>query len=108
MAHHIDHEWDLAQSNGFTVRMLIGQARDANGHLTDGSFKGSARIVHGGHPMEANIEEGRLNGDELAFKVRWPSGAMGQYIGRFDGSGHLTGVTFDVAHPHSQATWFRV
>jgi hypothetical protein len=54
--------------------------------------------------MEANVEEGRLNGDELALKVRWPSGAIGQHIGRFDGSGRLTGVTFDVAPPHGQAT----
>ena len=58
--------------------------------------------------MEANVESGRLNGDELEFRVRWPSNAVGQYVGRFDGSGRLTGFTFDVAHPTSQATWFRI
>ena len=36
MARHIDGEWDLAQSNGFTVRMLISQPRGQDGNVTDG------------------------------------------------------------------------
>jgi hypothetical protein len=55
---------------------------------------------------EANLS-GALSGSSFEFTVAWPNGSTGQYTGNFDAGGHLSGVTFDVAHPTSQATWFR-
>jgi hypothetical protein len=105
MARDVDGAWQLAQSNGFTVEVDIVQPRDGSGNLGDGDVHGGAKIVEGGSG-EANLE-GNLAGDALEFRVHWPNGAVGQYSGRYDASGSLSGVTFDIANPGSQATWFR-
>jgi hypothetical protein len=39
------------------------------------------------------------------LNITWPQ-ARGRYEGTFQPDGTLTGVTFDVQHPSSQATWF--
>jgi hypothetical protein len=103
MAHHVDGAWILVQSNGFRVEVDIAQARDSNGNLADGALHGSAQVIGG---AEANLS-GRLSGDSLEFGVDWPNGTVGQYSGNFDAGGNLSGVTFDLANPTSQATWFR-
>ncbi len=101
MSNSIAGEWTLAQSNGYTVKMTIFP-QDNGGYL------GNAEVVGGGPHMIATADDLSFNGVGLSFKVKWPNGgAIGQYIGQYDGSGNLTGVTFDVAHPNSQATWFR-
>jgi len=103
MAQNVDGAWSLVQSNGFTVEVDIAQARDPSGNLADGPLHGSAHQVGGG---ETNLY-GALNGDSLEFRVDWPNGAVGQYSGNFDAGGNLSGVTYDVTNPTSQATWFR-
>jgi hypothetical protein len=37
--------------------------------------------------------------------ITW-SNARGRYEGTFHPDGTLTGITFDIQHPQSQATWF--
>ena len=69
----------------------------------DGSLRGSGRIVGG---REAN-GSGQLTGNAFLFTVDWNNnGKGGQYSGTFDGEGRLSGVTFDIDNPGSQATWF--
>jgi hypothetical protein len=108
MAHNVDGIWELVQSNGFTVRVDIAQARDPGGGLADGGLHGAAKEINGAGVAlaEANLS-GALNGSSFEFTVAWPNGSTGQYTGNYDAGGHLSGVTFDVAHPTSQATWFR-
>jgi hypothetical protein len=107
MAHDVDGIWDLVQSNGFTVRVDIVQPRGPGG-LTDGELHGAAKQVGAGGVdlAEANLS-GALSGNSFEFVVAWPNGSKGQYSGNFDAGGNLSGVTFDIAHPESQATWFR-
>jgi hypothetical protein len=92
----VDGRWTITQSNGFQVIFDIDQ-RD------DGELRGSGAIVGG---IEAS-GEGRLDGAAFVFTVDWNNdGSGGRYEGQFDPEGHLSGVTFDLAHPQSQATWF--
>jgi hypothetical protein len=108
MAHNVDGIWELVQSNAFRVRVDIAQSRDPSGALADGGLHGAAKELNpaGVELAEANLS-GALNGSSFEFTVAWPNGSTGQYTGNFDAGGHLSGVTFDVAHPTSQATWFR-
>jgi hypothetical protein len=108
MAHNVDGIWELVQSNGFGVQVDIVQSRDAGGALADGALRGAAKELNsaGTELAEANLS-GALSGNSFEFTVAWPNGSEGQYSGSFDAVGHLSGVTFDVAHPTSQATWFR-
>jgi hypothetical protein len=103
MAQNVDGQWSLVQSNGFTVEVDVVQARDPSGNLADGPVHGSALQVGDG---ESNLN-GALNGDSLEFEVDWPNGARGQYSGTFDAGGNLSGITYDLTNPGSQATWFR-
>lgn len=103
MAHNVEGPWMLVQSNGFRVSVDIAQARDPSGRLTDGPFHGAAQVVGG---AEANLN-GELSGDSFEFEVDWPNGTRGKYEGNFDAREFLSGVTFDLANPTSQATWFQ-
>lgn len=108
MAHDVDGVWEIVQSNGFLVRVDIAQPRDPSGNLADGDLHGAAKEVGAGGVdlVEANLS-GALRGDSFEFTADWPNGTKGQYSGNFDPGGNLSGVTFDLANPTSQATWFR-
>jgi hypothetical protein len=96
MARNINGQWTITQSNGFEVVFDIVQA-------PNGDLRGSGRVVGG---REAN-GRGKLSGDSFVFTVDWNgNGRGGRYSGQFDPAGHLSGVTFDLDHPTSQATWF--
>jgi hypothetical protein len=96
MARNINGQWTITQSNGFEVVFDIVQA-------PNGALHGSGRVVGG---REAN-GRGQLSGDSFSFTVDWNgNGRGGRYTGRFDAAGHLSGMTFDLDHPTSQATWF--
>jgi hypothetical protein len=89
-------KWTITQSNGFTVTFDMNQD-------PDGTLRGSATQQNG---FQAG-GEGRLAGDSFVFTVDWNNnGSGGRYEGHFDPQGHLSGTTFDLAHPQSQATWF--
>lgn len=108
MAHDVDGIWEIVQSNGFTVRVDIAQPRDASGNLADGDLHGAAKVVGAGGVDLAEADlSGALLGNSFEFTVAWPNGSKGQYSGTFDAGGNLSGVTFDLEHPTSQATWFR-
>ena len=50
---------------------------------------------------------GYSGADGFVYTVDWNNnGRGGQYSGTFDGEGRLSGVTFDIDNPGSQATWF--
>ena len=69
----------------------------------DGELHGSGHVLGG---LEAN-GSGRIDGNSFVFTVDWHNnGSGGRYEGTFDPEGHLSGVTFDLEHPGSQATWF--
>jgi hypothetical protein len=109
MAHNVDGIWSLVQSNGFVVTVDIAQPRDPNGRLADGPLHGAAKIpgLFDLPIAETNLT-GSLRGDDFEFRADWPNETRGQYSGRFDPSGRLSGVTFDLANPGSQATWARM
>ncbi|HCU93797.1 MAG TPA: hypothetical protein DHU96_14150 [Actinobacteria bacterium] len=73
-----------------------------------GIMHGAAKIVGaaGADLAEADLT-GMLRGNSFEFTVAWPNGTKGQYSGTFDPGGNLSGVTFDLENPTSQATWFR-
>lgn len=96
MARNMQGQWTITQSNGFEVVFILFQERD-------GALHGSARVIGG---REAN-GRGRVSGDSFSFTVDWfGNGRGGRYTGQFDAAGHLSGTTFDLDHPTSQATWF--
>ena len=107
MAHDVD-------GIGISCRATVSRcgwtscSHDSPRGLADGDLHGAAEQVNssGVDLAEANLS-GALSGNSFEFVVAWPNGSEGQYTGNFDAGGNLSGVTFDIAHPTSQATWFR-
>jgi hypothetical protein len=96
MARDINGQWTITQSNGFEVMFDIVQDGEGNLH-------GSGQVIGG---REANAS-GRLEGDAFVYTIDWNNnGKGGEYSGRFDPFGRLSGITFDLDNPSSQATWF--
>ena len=96
MARDINGQWRITQSNGFELMFYIVQE-------SDGRLHWSGQIIGG---MEAN-GSGQLDGNAFVYTVDWNNnGRGGQYSGTFDAEGRLSGVTFDIDNPGSQATWF--
>ena len=96
MARDINGQWKITQSNGFELMFDIVQE-------PDGTLRGSGQVVGG---REANAS-GQLNGNAFVYTIDWNNnGRGGQYSGTFNDEGRLSGVTFDLDNPGSQATWF--
>src|SRR6478736_905321 len=97
MPKNIVGQWDVVQSNGFTVHMEVNKLAQ------NGSFGGTASVV--GTAGVRELANGRVTDDEITFDV--PVGNVtGRYTGRFDSGGRLTGNGFQIEHPEVQATWF--
>ncbi|MES9539434.1 hypothetical protein [Actinomadura sp. NPDC000600] len=85
----------LFQSNGATPQVNVTQ--DGSGRLF-GTASGDNAV--------GTIEEGAVEGTSISFTIGWSNGSRGRYIGSLGSDRRLTGTTFDLAHPTSQATWF--
>ncbi|WP_310725556.1 hypothetical protein [Streptomyces sp. N2A] len=88
--------WTIYQSNSANATLSVTQ--DAQGNLT-----GTART---GSSTTGSIEQGFVDGTSIYFVIAWSDGARGRYIGSRGSDGRLSGVTTDLAHPTSQATWY--
>ena len=90
-------DWDIIQSNGFTVHVHLTQDGDR--------LFGSASV---GASAAEVTEESRIDGNACLIVLRWEpaGGSVGEYHGFIGVNRRLTGVTFDRAHPGSQASWF--
>ena len=95
MARDVSGEWTIVQSNGFEVLIDLVQRGPA--------IHGAMKVKPGG--PEANTH-GEVTDQALTLDVDWPNGTHGKYTGQFAPDGVLSGVTFDLANPTSQATWF--
>jgi hypothetical protein len=118
MAHNVSGNWQIVQSNGYKVNVSINQPVEVSVEpppvgefrlLTDGALTGTADEItpRGTDVSQQNPVTGQLAGDSFEILVDWRNGTKGQYSGTFDPAGNLAGVTFDVDHPGSQATWHR-
>jgi hypothetical protein len=86
--------WWVYQSNGYAVRMSVAQ--DSAGTLFgSASFGGSA----------GTITSGSVSGRNIYFTIGWSNGSQGRYTGALGPDRRLSGYTFDVRHPFSQANW---
>ena len=92
--------WSLLQSNECVVTVDIAQPRDPGGNLADGVLHGAAKIpgLFDLPIAEANLT-GALRGDEFELRADWPNQTNGHYLGHFDPTGRLSGITFDLANP---------
>ncbi|MEW1751700.1 hypothetical protein ACIQU1_22270 [Streptomyces angustmyceticus] len=88
--------WTIYQSNSANATLSVAQ--DAEGNLT-----GTART---GSSTTGTIEQGFVDGSSIYFVIAWSDGSRGRYIGSRGSDGRLSGVTTDLAHPTSQATWY--
>ena len=68
-------------------------------------LSGTAQTSHGLDEDFSQELDGTVSDTNFALNITWPQ-ARGRYEGTFQPDGTLTGVTFDVQHPSSQATWF--
>ncbi|WP_405836591.1 hypothetical protein OG528_05345 [Streptomyces platensis] len=87
--------WTLYQSNSANVTLSVTQ--DGQGKLTGIARTGSATT---------GTIEGFVDGSYLYFVIAWSDGSRGRYIGSRGADGRLSGVSTDLAHPSSQATWY--
>ncbi|MFG2865921.1 hypothetical protein [Streptomyces sioyaensis] len=88
--------WTLYQSNSSNTTLSVTQ--DAQGNLTG--------IAKAGSATTGTIEQGFVDGSYLYFVIAWSDGSKGRYIGSRGADGRLSGVSTDLAHPSSQATWY--
>lgn len=95
-----DHQ--LHQSNGAVVHLRLEQAIPQRDLAEAERLRGTAQAG----TMRSTEVSGTTRGDELFLVITWNQGAVGEYHGRFNLVGRLTGVTFDRTAPTSQATWF--
>lgn len=51
------------------------------------------------------FEQGFVDGTYIEFVIAWSNGSKGRYIGSLGADRRLGGVSTDLAHPESQATW---
>ncbi len=89
-------QWDAHQSNRTVVTFTIRPER--------GDF--TKLDVEARHPGGFAQGQGRVSGNSFEATVDWEAGPVGRYVGTFNSDGRLTGQTFDLANPSSQATWF--
>ena len=95
--------WTANQSNGFGTRFNLDQS-------DSGQLSGDATAfpLAGGDQMFGTVDSDGsvVRGDRVQIVVDWNQGSRGKYVGGFDFSGRLSGQTFDLANPTSQANWF--
>jgi hypothetical protein len=89
-------EWIAHQSNGLDVTFVI--------RPTDGDF--TVLDVEASHSGDKAAGKGQVSGDSFLVTVDWERGPVGRYTGTFGFDGRVSGATFDMANPSSQATWF--
>ncbi|MCX4528733.1 MULTISPECIES: hypothetical protein [unclassified Streptomyces] len=85
--------WTIYQSNA-TVRVDLRQ--DGNGHLYGSTSSGNT---------VGTLQEGSVDGEKIFFVVQWNHGPKGRYTGSLGPDRRLSGTTFDMNNPSSQATW---
>jgi hypothetical protein len=88
--------WDARQSNGFVATFDLNLRGDQGVFFGTASHSGGSVRGHG---------EGLITGDDFLFTVTWNNGTTGEYNGRFNAEGRITGNTFDKNHPQNSATW---
>ncbi|WP_405977621.1 hypothetical protein [Streptomyces sp. NBC_00158] len=86
-------KYDIYQSNA-TVRVDFSQ----NG---EGRVFGSARSGN----TVGTVREGSVDGQKIYFVIDWSHGPVGRYTGTRGPDGRLSGTTYDMTNPSSQATW---
>nr|WSZ99512.1 hypothetical protein OH820_31105 [Streptomyces sp. NBC_00857] len=91
MVMDVRDKWDLFQSNGFTLHMEVAEEDN------EGAFTGQANVD--GKAGFQPIADARATDSDFTFLL-----GNGRYVGNFN-NGRLSGITFDNAHPNSQATW---
>ncbi|MBA2518521.1 MAG: hypothetical protein H0V24_02540 [Chloroflexia bacterium] len=91
---NVDRNWALHQSNGAVVSLSLVQA---------GTNISSGTASHSN--VSSQSVTGSVNGDFLFLSIDWNNSTFGEYHGRFSPDGRLSGITFDVQNPGSQATW---
>jgi hypothetical protein len=92
----VSGRWDAQQSNGHVASFDI-QPRG-----NQGVFHGTAS--HSGGKVRGH-GEGVIRGNDFLFTVTWNNGTVGEYNGRFNEVGRITGVTFNVSNRQHSATW---
>ncbi|MCX4816629.1 hypothetical protein OG601_39180 [Streptomyces sp. NBC_01239] len=91
---YVGGTWKLYQSNGPVVTMNVSQD-------SAGTLYGSASCC--GTP--GTIRSGRVDGTGIYFVIAWSNGALGRYTGNLGPDRRLSGYTFDINNPSSQANW---
>ncbi|QES48357.1 hypothetical protein DEJ50_11520 [Streptomyces venezuelae] len=76
--------------------MRVNFRQDANGNLFGSVSSGNT---------VGTLREGNVNGNDIYFIVEWNHGPVGRYTGVRGPDRRLSGTTFDLNNPSSQATW---
>lgn len=85
--------WTLYQSN---ATVAVDFTQDSQGRLF-----GS---VHSGNTV-GTVREGSVDGQNIYFVIGWSHGPVGRYTGVRGPDGRLSGTTYDLTNPSSQASW---
>ncbi|MEU9717667.1 hypothetical protein [Streptomyces sp. NPDC047976] len=85
--------YEIYQSNA-TVHVDFSQ--NAEGRLF-GSVRSGNTV--------GNVREGSVDGQQIYFVIAWSHGPVGRYTGTRGPDGRLSGTTYDLTNPSSQATW---
>jgi hypothetical protein len=97
----LGREFTIVQSNGFSVVFKVRHDEQGRQKFIDADVFDS-----NGAQNDGSIRESQIEGDRFAVTVEWELGGVGRYVGQRDPDGRLSGTTFDLNNPQSQATWF--
>jgi hypothetical protein len=89
---NIPLNWDLVQTNGAFVHLTT--YKDYGDHFVGQGFSGG----------NVGYIDGTAVGNSLFFTIDWHS-AKGAYSGTIGSDGSVTGFSYDLYHPSSQAHW---
>jgi hypothetical protein len=97
----LGREFRAVQSNGFSVVFKVRRDEEGRQRFTDADA-----IASDGTSTDGSIRDSQIEGDRFVVTVEWEFGGVGRYVGQRDLDGRLSGTTFDLNTPESQATWF--
>ncbi|WP_328782695.1 hypothetical protein OIE52_19390 [Streptomyces canus] len=100
----------IHQSNGAVVTLNLTQdAPDPNGAAGlrgSASFSGDNGSLHANQQDANDPDNSGVFQNDVFFTIDWNGGPRGRYLGSRGPDGRLSGTSFDIVNPGSQATWF--
>jgi hypothetical protein len=105
--HDVRGDCAIYLSNGWTIRLHLNQAYRGNDWAVSEPLHGNPTASgRRSGSMHSTDVTGTTRDDDFFLVITWSTGDVGEFHGRFNVAGHLSGNTFNRRKPHEHSTWF--